>query len=373
MSLIKSFFIGIMLFIPFLKSYASGLKDTVSVGFNTYGDTNDVQVYSPTFSIMKTLSKHFLVGFKMRVDAISSASIRNASGDKSLVDTVAGASDKSGFDDIRFAPTFIVSYDDGTNSVSGGGYYSKEVDYTGKAIFLNYVRQLNQDNTAVGIGFSQSNDKWSPTFKRNLPKDYRNEQKIDLSVNQLLSPTASIQFVYSYMNSTGFLSSPYHYVKQTDLARFENYKDTRMGQAFAIKGVNLLTPSTSIKYSYRYYKDDWDISSHTISTEVLHDINKKIMIGARVRYYTQTKASFTKDIGTYKQSDTYFVTDYRMSAFDSYSFGVPITYKPSVDSPYKFSFSMDYYQTSDNDYIKQWQKTDNLKAIYTSFSFEYEF
>lgn len=362
-----------MLFIPFLKSYASGLKDSVAVGFNTYSDNADVQVYSPTFALMKTLSKNFLVGVKMRVDAIAAASIKNG-GTPVIVDAVAGASSNANsFDELRYAPTFIMAYEDENNAASGGVYYSSENDYDGKALFFNYVRQLNEQNTAIGIGFSQSADRWEPVFDRALANDYRNEGKVDISVNQLLSPTSSMQFVYSHMYSEGFLSSPYHYLMQDSFVKFENYPDKRTGDAFAIKGVVLLNDTNSMNYSYRYYADDWDISSHTLSTEWLSDFTSSITSGVRLRYYTQTEASFAKDIGTYSLSDDYFAVDYRMSSFDSYDISIPLIYKPSIASPYKISASIDFYQTSDNDYIKNRYGEDNLQAIFTSFSLEYEF
>jgi len=361
--------------IPFLKTYASELKDSASFGFDTYSDNNDVQVYSPTFELMKTVSKNWLVGVKLRVDAIAAASIR-LGGSPALAkpDAQATASKRSGFDDVRYAPTFFVTYDDGENTATVGGYYSTELDYVGKAIFANYTKQLNQGNTVVGIGFSQSADTWSPNNNRPLPRDNRDEQKIDLSVNQLISPTLSLQFVYSYMNSQGFLSSPYPYVIQNgEFIGFENYPENRTGHAFAIKGLKYIDDENVMNFSYRYYTDDWDIKSHTIGAEWLHDINDNWMVGARVRYYTQTGSNFAKPIGGYTPTDKYVASDYRMSAFDSYDFGIPITYKPSEESPYSISFSIDYYQTSDNAYIKNWFGNNNIQAVYTTLRIDYDF
>ena len=381
MQIVKSLFISLMLMVPFLKSYASDLKDSASIGFDSYADSGDVQVYSPTFSLMKTLSKNFLVGFKMRVDAITAASIQNG-GNPTISDAVAGASDgdssdavagASLVDELRVAPTFIVAYDDGYNAASGGLYYSKENDYDGISFFANYVRQLNEQNTAIGIGISQSSDEWSPVFDRDLPRSDRSERKIDISINQLLSPSASIQLVYSNMYSEGFLSSPYHYVLQDDFSKFENYKETRQGHAIAFKGVLLLNDSNSMNYSYRYYKDDWDISSHTMNVEWLKDFSDNITSGLRARYYTQTKADFAKDIGTYSKTDEYFAIDYRMSAFDSYDIGIPLIYKPSISSDFKITASIDYYQTSDNNYIKSWYGDNKLQAVFTTFKVDYEF
>ena len=370
MQIIKTFFLSLILLVPFVK--ASDLQDSASVGLDTYSDNGDVEVYSPTFSLMKTVSKKLLLGFKMRVDAISSASIQNG-GNPVTVDAVAGASAKEGYDDLRYAPTFLVAYDDGDNAAGGGVYYSTENDYDGVAFFANYVRQLNEQNTAVGIGISQSSDTWSPVFDRALPRDDRKERKVDISINQLLTPEASIQLVYSNMYSEGFLSSPYHYVVQDEFAKFENYPETRSGHAFAVKGVVLLDDENSMNYSYRYYMDDWDISSHTISTEWLRDFSDKVTSGLRLRYYTQTKSNFAKDVGAYSVSDDYFAVDYRMSAFDSYDVGVPLIYKPSDMSDYKFTASIDYYSTSKNEYIKNWYKKNSLQSIYTTFRVDYEF
>jgi len=371
--MIKSLFISIMLLVPFLKSYASSLKDSVSAGVDTYADNADVQVYSPTLSLIKTLSKNFLIGVKMRVDAIAAASMRNG-GNPVVVDAVAGASAKeSGIDEVRYAPTITLAYEDENNAMSGGFYYSTENDYIGRAVFFNYVRQFNEQNTAIGIGISQSNDVWSPIFKRALPRDDRKERKIDISINQLLTPTSSIQFVYSHLYSEGFLSSPYRFVSQPSFAKFENYPQTRKGDAFAVKGVIMLNDANSMNYSYRYYRDSWDISSHTVSSEWLHDFRGGITSGLRGRYYTQTKSWFAKDVGTYNVSDKYFAAGYRMSAFNSYDIGIPFIYKPSVASPYKVTASIDFYQTSDNNYIKNWYNKNNIIAAYTTFSIEYDF
>lgn len=354
-----------------LTSLASDLKDSVSFGIDTYTDNADVQVYSPTLSLFKKVSNQWMLGFKMRIDAITAASITNGS-NANHVDAVTGASSNGKlFGDVRYAPTLLATYENGDNMLSFGAYYSQEVDYIGKAVFVNYVRQLNEQNTAIGIGISQSFDKWSPVFKRNLPKDNRNEGKIDLSINQLISPTSSFQMVYSHMLSEGFLSSPYHFVSQTTFARFENYPDRRVGDAFALKGVYMFNKNNSMNLSYRYYLDNWGIHSHTINGEWLHDISKNMTTGLRLRYYSQTKSNFTKSVGAYNLNDKYFVVDYRMSAFDSYTVGVPFIYKMKHNS--KVTLSLDYYQTSSNAYIKQWYGVDSLSALFSTCTYSFSY
>ncbi|MDF1876804.1 DUF3570 domain-containing protein [Sulfurimonas sp. SAG-AH-194-L11] len=355
-----------------ISSLASNLKDSASIGFDTYSDTGDVQVYSPTLSLFKRVSTHWMIGFKMRIDAITAASIQNGAS-AGNVDVVTGASQKedSLADDTRYAPTAMATYDDGINSFTLGAYYSQEIDYEGKALFFNYVKQLNEQNTAVGIGFSQSADKWKPVFDRALPKDNRDERKIDLSINQLFTPGFSMQAVYSYMYSEGFLSSPYHYVLQENIAKFENYPDTRVGHAMALKGVYLLNSANAMNFSYRYYFDDWDISSHTLNVEVLHDFSSSFTSGVRLRYYTQTASSFVQEIGNYSATDSYFATDYRMSAFDSYTIGIPFIHRMKGGD--KLTASIDYYETTNNNFIKVWYGVDKLQSIFTTLTYEFEY
>ena len=369
-----------MLSLVFLEitSFASNLKDSVSIGFDSYTDNADVTVYSPTLALFKKFSHNWMLGFKMRIDAITAASIKNGA-DGSHVDAVitnatTGASpskSQSLFDDVRYAPTMMATYDDGENAFTFGLYYSSEIDYTGRAVFANYVRQLNEQNTAIGIGASQSFDNWSPVFKRELPKDNRNESKIDFSVNQLISPTFSVQAVYSYLYSEGFLSSPYHYVLQDAFARFENYPDTRRGDAFALKGVYLLNQNNSMNVSYRYYMDDWGIQSSTLNIEALHDFSHMFTSGLRLRYYTQTSSNFIQDVGGYAINDNYFATDYRMSAFDSYTIGMPFIYKLRHGD--KLTASIDYYQTTNNAHVKNWYNVDKIQSVFTTLTYEFSY
>ncbi len=370
MSLKYIFFALISLLLLPIQSVASSLKDTISIGFDTYNDTGDVQVYSPTLSLLKKASQHWMLGVKMRIDAISAASIKNGA-NGGQVDIVTGASRKEGqlYDDIRYAPTLSMTYSDGDNTLSFGGYYSSEQDYDGKSLFCNYTRQLNQENTTLNIGVSQSFDRWHPVFDRALPRSNRNETKIDLSINQLITPKFSLQLVNSYMYSQGFLSSPYHYISQNNLARFENYPAQRTGDAISLKGVALMNKDNALNFSYRYYIDDWNIRSHTFNVEELHDVTRDFTSGLRLRYYTQTKSNFVKEIGTYNANDKYFAVDYRMSAFDSIDVGLPFIYHPNRTD--KLTASIDYYQTTNNNYIKRWYGVNNLKAVYTTLTYTF--
>ena len=360
--------IGLLL--PF-KALATTLEDKVSLSLEYYADNTDVQVYSPSFSFLKKITRKFLIGIKMRIDAITAASIRKG-GSPAISDAVTGATVRRTYDDVRYAPSVYGVYDDGDNSLTIGAYYSTERDYTGRAVFFNYVRQLNLQNTAVGVGLSQSSDTWDPVFKRNLPRSDRKERKIDISITQMLSPTAMVQAVYSNMYSEGFLGSPYHYLIRKDLARFESLPNTRKGHALSLRLVKLVTEPTSINLFYRYYTDDWGIKSHTGDVKVLMDITNSLTMGLRYRYYNQTKANFAKAINEYRQDDPYVVVDYRFYTLSSNTLGALFIHSFGAHRV-KLKGSINYYQTSSSEYIQNWYGKDKITAFFGNVALEYAF
>ena len=353
-----------------VKAFASSLEDKATLSFDFYADNTEVEVYSSTFGFFKTITRKFLIGIKMRIDAISAASIRNG-GSPARTDAVTGATRRT-FDDVRYAPTLLGVYDDGDNTFTFGIYYSTERDYTGRSIFANYTRQLNLQNTAVSVGISQSFDEWNPAFKRNLPRNDRKERKVDVSITQLLSPTSMVQLSYSNIYSEGFLSSPYHYILRNDFALFERYPETRQGHAFTFRFVKLLNEPTSVNFYYRYYTDDWGIDSHTFDVKLLRDLSEDFTVGIRYRYYTQGKADFAKDIQDYSLTDKYIAVDYRMSSFNSNTTGILFIKKFGLKG-IKLKGAINYYWTSSNDYIKHWYGKESIKAWFGSISLDYSF
>lgn len=380
---LSSFFLSLI--VLELASYASDIKNSASVGFDTYLDNGDVQVYSPTFSVLKKLSSTLFINAKLRIDAISAASIKALTAASTVTINTGGEGGEGGeggkslFDDVRYAPTVSLGYDDGLNSASLGAYVSLEADYDGKAVFGSYIRQLNEQNTALGFSFSQSDDKWSPKITRTMPKDYRKETKLDFSINQLISPKLSMQLVYSYMYSEGFLADPYHSAPKitptnlTTAKAYELYPEKRTGHAIALKGVGLLNASNSLNISYRYYSDDWSIVSNTINTEWLHDYSSRTITGLRLRYYSQSQAYFTKPVNSYSAANAgkLIAIDYKMTAFDSYTIGIPFIH--TMKDGNKLTASIDYYQTTSNENIKYWYNVDSLSAVFTTLTYSFDY
>ncbi len=375
----KAAAVVLLVFFSLTGLRAEELKDKISVGYDYYSDSGDTQVYSPNIGIYKKISNKFLIGVKSRVDAITSATISNG-GRRNKVDAVTSATASRTFDEVRFAPSLFTKYKDDDNAMTIGGYYSTERDYTGRSVYADYTRLLNEQNTALGLAVSYAFDQWDPAFSRKLPTNDRNEVEIDFTATQLFSPTFSGQFIYSFIDKNGFLASPYYYLTTRTFTVFERYPEHRTGHALALKLVKALDPLTSAHFKYRFYTDTWDINSHTLEFELYREISKPVTLGVRYRYYKQKEADFMKSLSEYKRNDQYIGVDYRYSAFSANTVGLSLIFKPKTTetgfidlNKMKIKGSADYYFTSKNDYIQYWYDMDRMRAVFTSITIDYEF
>lgn len=348
----------IFMFFGDILGYAEGIEDKLTYALNSYLDNNRGLIITNKLGIVKSLKEKFSMGANVGVDAITAASPSNKSGTSKTEESQS----------YRKYASLSGTYDDRKNSLTLGGYLSREDDYSGRSLFINYVRQLNNENTALGIVFSSLSDKWKIDT---LPRDDRKGTQTDLSITQFLSPTAQLQLGYSNIISRGYLASPYRFIEQTAPLPLieESLPSSRKGEAYSIRIVKQLNRPTSLNLSYRYYSDDWEITSHTINTELYRDLSDDFTLGGRLRYYKQSDTAYTKTIGSYSGTEQYVPIDYKYSAFDSYMAGVNMIYK--LESENTFKGSLDYYRTSDNDFIQYWYGRSYIDAIIFSLSFDY--
>lgn len=341
----------------------------VSISYNAYHDNTDSGINTFILKITKKVADRFGIGLSVGYDAITTATPPSTSDSAVELEKT----HEESWESNRFFPTLTGIYDDGNNNVVLGVYYSKEEDYTGHTIFGDYTRQLNMQNTALGLGIAQSFDKWE---LEGLPEDERRDTQVNVSVAQLLTPISHIQFIYSYIYSDGLIASPYRKIQVGNTIVNEKLPLDRTGNAVAVKLVTLINKPTSAHLSYRYYFDNWKIQSHTAAIELYRDLTDNFTLGGLYRYYTQSEASFTKKPQDYRLNDRYIAVDYKYSDFDSQTAGLALIYDPEwtffIDwDKIRCKASFDYYWTSKNDHIDSWYGKDDIRAIIFTFSIDY--
>ncbi len=163
---------------------------------------------------------------------------------------------------------------------------------------------------------------------------FQGERKITasllLGVTQVLSRRALVQFNYTRIQSDGYLNDPYKLVSLVDSsgtpvdALFEKRPDTRGGNTLFTRLVYHL-PKDVVHLSYRYYWDDWGITSHTGDIAYRFELWNGGYLQPHLRYYTQTGADFYHSalLDTDPLPD-YASADYRLAEMQSTTVGLKL-------------------------------------------------
>jgi hypothetical protein len=320
---------------------------------------NNVTVYTEVFALNKDISLDTSVNFKYTVDFInpqfdSGGAAENGgkgnSGSQKVAAVSSASSAASGGggganSDIRNELTAGFTHNF-NNLVSAEVYYdySKEKDYTSNTPIIALKKDLFEKNTTLTFSYSRNMDQIYGRFMDNLQT--RTTDNYFFGITQLLSPVTFAQLGYSGSRASGYMAegtrlvpiSPTTAAQCTDKVagscEEEIFPNTRSRNA-AIVGLNHyfdsgLMDRSAVKLSYRYYKDDWDIVSHTEDVEYDKYLTDEDLIGLNLRYYRQTGAFFVKDI--YTANDLYRSSSQQLQALNSEMVGVKFVHTFKIPS-----------------------------------------
>ncbi|MCP4235997.1 MAG: DUF3570 domain-containing protein, partial [Aestuariibacter sp.] len=125
-----------------------------------------------------------------------------------------------------------------------------------------------------------------------------------------------------------------------------------------------------INFSYRYYDDDWDVTSHTLDMRYRYEL-KDSYLQPHLRYYKQDAASFyTHDLklGTDVNATTgivspgYSTSDYRLAESTSVTIGLKYGLPLANDSEFSIRGEL-ITQTVDDGPVPEGEETDDLDAF----------
>ncbi|MFK7936759.1 MAG: DUF3570 domain-containing protein [Saprospiraceae bacterium] len=214
---------------------------------------------------------------------------------------------------------------------------STEYDYTSVNFGLNYGWQSADENTAVDMSLQAFIDQWALYFPAELrgtasvPTKQRQSYNASLSISQVLSKKvqAQIQLEATYMN--GLLSTPFHrvYFQDADAVRIENLPSTRLKIPIGLRVNTFLSEKVIARWYYRFYWDDWGVQAHTASVELPIKINRFFSVFPFYRFHTQTAADYFQPYQQHQTSSTFYTSDFDLSALQSHSFGLGLSYSPA--------------------------------------------
>jgi hypothetical protein len=356
-----------------------------------YSEVNRVTAAEGVFDLTKPVSDRRTYTLRLTLDALTGASPNGAT-PSSHVQSFTGASGTVGytapagaipldntFSDRRFAVdgTLLESLDRLT-VFSVGGHLSFERDYSSFGVNGGISRDVNRRNTTIGISGSYSHDTVSPrggapTPLTSMPAptsgtggegDGEGEgggsgpgqgkdiEGVIASLSQVLGRRTLLQANYSFEHSSGYLTDPYKLlsVVQDETSAtpgepadylYENRPDARSKQALYGELRQYIAGATA-DVSYRYFWDDWGITSHAVDVFTRVPVSHGHAIEPHVRWYRQSAADFYH---TYlvqgEQTPQFASADSRLAAFDAWTYG--LKYSLPVGENDALGFSAEYY------------------------------
>lgn len=314
--------VAILSFVPLLFA-----DDKVSLRTNFFSDNTGTAVQSPAVEIAKDILRGAEFFLRYSMDRVIVPPIRGVSATPSPIDAVTGASRPISTDDpanqsfTKERNEIIAGLQ--TERFAGSYYYSKESDYVGRLASVSANFDFNQKNTNLAMSYSYGWDRIEPLATDSLYR--KTSHNFNLTLTQTLSPKLIGRIGADVSRVEGFQSNPYRAVFAAGLHRLEIHPSTRNRVAGFVKLNRYFETMASLHAGYRFYRDDWQVQSHTFDLAYHQYLSNKVLIRYRYRYYNQTGAFFYRP--TYPTVQEFMTADYKLEPFNSHLFGVKLEYK----------------------------------------------
>ena len=157
----------------------------------------------------------------------------------------------------------------------------------------------------------------------------RNSYNLSLNLYQTLNRRMAVGIFSGLTYQQGLLSTPFHRVYFNDGSlKVENLPARRIRVPLGLQWNYFALDRLILRSYYRFYWDDFGITAHTIDLETPVRIDPLWTISPFFRFYTQTQADDFRAYGQHSPEQTYYTSDYDLSAFQSYKAGLGLRYAP---------------------------------------------
>lgn len=277
-----------------------------------------ISVRAPSVYVLAPVAGEWSLAASATTDDVSGASPRYHS-------AVSGASRMS---DLRKAGDVTVTRYLPHASISMAAAYSTEHDYRSRALSLQGTLSSEDKNTSWNFGIGGSDDSINPV--NNIVRgEGRQTLSVLAGVTRVLTPFDIAQLTLTHSSGHGYYSDPYKLADQRPRSRDQSTAMLQWNHRFTELG------GTS-RLSYRYYRDSFGISAHTLGGEYVQPLSGGWTVSPSVRLYSQRAAEFYFDpvydatLGApfppgYVFGGTGFSSaDQRLSAFGAITVGIKV-------------------------------------------------
>lgn len=327
-------------------------------------DRYDIDVHQ--FQLVSPLGRNMSLHVDANYESLSGASpwftSRGLDGEP-----IVNLSGPSGISDRRSELSVGSRYYLENGSFAGNIGYSEENDYRAVYFGLNGERHYNNDLTTISAGLSYSSDEIFPTdallFNRVIEED-KQSASLFVSVSQVINQVSSFQSALSFTEQSGFLSDPY------------KLRDIRPDDKTQIAWSNsyrrfFVAANAALHVNYRYYHDDFGISSHTSDLSWHQNLGRTFQVVPQLRYYSQSAANFFTNVDDFlTPASEYQSSDYRLSAFGAVSGGFSVI---ADMGSWKATFTAERYLANDKYSAFEVSQPSTALVKYNRISFGIDF
>lgn len=356
--------------IDFLTSYYSQDGDNAAVSGGI--GTEELTDVTGTFVVSIPLNDDDILTIDAGVSAYTSASSSNIDPfDDGPADPFQASSGASSSDLwANLTGSYSHSSDDRNDIWSAKVSISTEYDYFSAGVGGSYIKLFNEKNTELSVKanvyidtwnaiypielrpfgengdglnnrlFTQNtitgNTNYNPRFSEFKDKG-RNSYSLGFGFSQILHKNVQGSLALDFVQQQGLLSTPFQRVYFSDVAdsfidnfqladAVERLPDSRFKVAVGGRLNWYLNEIFTVRTFYRYYFDDWGISSHTASIEVPIKITDKFTLYPSYRFYNQTAADYFRPYERALSTDEFYTSDYDLSKYSANQIGFGVSY-----------------------------------------------
>jgi hypothetical protein len=252
-------------------------------------------------------------------------SYTSASSDKIDPTTVSSASSK----DTRYYPSGSYTISNNEKHLSYGflGSISKEYDYTSIGVGGSFSKSSKDNNRELTVKALAFFDTWKVILPIELSdkdisaftdNDTRNSYNLSLVYSQVINKRMTAALLSDIGMQQGLLSTLYQRIYFQDGSEWvEQLPESRVKIPIGLRVNYFAGDKVVLRTYYRYYTDDWGISSNTVSLEVPVKITNSFTVGPFGRLYNQTASTYFKEYGQHLPTEEFYTSDHDLSAFSS--------------------------------------------------------
>lgn len=273
-------------------------------------------------------------------------------------------------------PTELDSYYEVNGNLNNGFFQNVPI----------YDQQGNEINKN-GVGA------WKPIMSPFIEDKSRNSYSVSVSFSQILSRNMQFSLFFDLVQQKGWLSNPMQRVYFSDIDNFyvgnpssipsytsptnkdvfqladdiERLPDSRFKIPVGMRLNYYLNEMFVLRTYYRYYSDDWGITSHTAEVEVPIKISSKFTLYPSYRYYTQTAADYFAPYEMNLSTSEFYTSDYDLSEFNANQYGFGVNYTDIFAKAHIWKFGLKSIDLKYNNY----KRNTGLKADIISAGFKF--